>query len=260
MYNNIFDTHAHYDARQFNDDRDEMLGSFLPQNGVRAIMTVGDTLASSKRAQALAAKYDYVYFGAGIHPHNAKDAKEDMEDVLRELAADKKLKAIGEIGLDYHYDHSPRDVQKKVFIRQLELAKELDLPVIVHNREAHQDTIEILQEYQPKGIVHSYSGSVETAKLILDIGMYLGFTGVITFKNARVPLEVVSYAPVDRLLLETDCPYLAPVPMRGKRSDSSMIAYTAEKMAELKEMDTQELIDITFNNACEVYKIDKSEI
>lgn len=259
-YKNIFDSHSHYDAEQFDSDRDELLAE-LPNRGVAAIMSAADSIESAVNAEKIANKYPYIYFAAGVHPHEASTAKDNLENQIKDFAKNPKMRAVGEIGLDYYYDHSPRDVQREVFIRQLQVADELDLPVIIHNREATGDTMDILREFKPKkAILHSFSSSVEIAEELLDMGFYIGFAGVITFKNAKRPVEVVKEIPVDRLLLETDAPYLAPVPMRGKRSDSSMIAYTAEKMAEIKGMDTQELIDIIFENTCNVFEINSSDI
>lgn len=259
MLKNIFDSHAHYNDSRFDEDRDKVLTA-LPEQGVRGVISCGDTLESSAVSQSLAEKYNYIYFTAGIHPHNAKDATSEMEDTLKEFAKHEKMVAIGEIGLDYYYDHSPRDVQIDVFRRQINLANQLDLPVVVHNRDAHQDTYDILSELKPKGVVHSYSGSIEMAERFLELGYYFGFTGVVTFKNARRPLEVVEFLPADRILVETDCPYLAPVPFRGKRSDSSMITATITKMAEIKGMEPQELLDITFDNTCRLFNIDPKSL
>lgn len=255
MLNNIFDSHAHYQDEKFDDDRHELLAE-LPNKGIRGIMTAGSNIPDSQKAQDLARRYPFVFFAAGVHPHDAKDATPELETQLIEFAKDPKMKAIGEIGLDYYYDYSPRELQKEVFERQIILAKQLDLPIIIHDREAHQDTYDILAKHRPKGVVHSYSGSAEMVKDFLDLGLYIGFTGVITFKNARKPLEAVAEVPLNRLVVETDCPYLAPVPYRGKRSDSSMITSTIAKMAEIKGNTPQEMLDITFENTCRLFEID----
>jgi TatD DNase family protein len=254
--NNIFDSHAHYDAKQFNPDRDGLLSS-LPSHGVRLVMTAADTLASARRAVALAKKYDFIYCSAGIHPHDAKSAPKDMEAQIREIVkSSPKVRAVGECGLDYHYDFSPRDIQLEVFERQLILAGELSMPVIVHSREAHADVLRLLRQYKPRGVVHCYSGSAQMAGELLQLGLYIGFTGVVTFPNARKVLEAAAAVPLDRLLVETDCPYMAPVPFRGKRCDSSMLPHTIGALAALHNVDAQELADITFKNACELFQID----
>lgn len=254
MLHNIFDSHTHYDAGQFDEDRETLLAS-LPEQGVAAVMAAADTLESAARGQALAKRYPWIWCSAGIHPHEASDAPADLEAQLAELFQYEKCRAVGEIGLDYHYDFSPRDVQQEVFRRQLAFAVERDLPVIIHDREAHADTLEMLREFKPKGVVHCYSGSAEMAKELLALGLYIGFTGVVTFKGARRALEALTVIPAERLLVETDCPYMAPVPFRGKRSDSGMISHIAAVMAGVKGMEPQELLDITCCNACELYGI-----
>ncbi len=256
MYTNIFDTHAHYDDEKFSEDLHTVLAE-LPSAGICRIVNCATDIASCKKCEDMAEKYSYVYFTAGIHPHEAEDAAENFIDELKAFCCNKKCVAIGEIGLDYHYDFSPRDIQKNVFEKQLILAKELELPVIIHDREAHEDTWNLLKKYRPKGIVHCFSGSVEMARDIVSIGMYIGLGGAVTFKNAKKPVEVAKYVPLDRLVLETDCPYMSPVPFRGKRNDSSLIPYTAEFIAELKNMAPQELIDITTKNADTVFAINE---
>lgn len=258
-YNNIFDSHSHYDAEAFDQDRDALLSS-LPQKGIASIMAAADTLESAARGQAMAKQYSFVWCSAGIHPHEAKDTPADLEDQLAALCAYEKCVAIGEIGLDYHYDFSPRDVQQKIFERHLAFAVDMDMPVIIHDREAHADTLALLQKYRPKGVVHCYSGSAEMAKELLKLGLYIGFTGAVTFKNARRAIEALAVIPSDRLLVETDCPYMAPVPHRGKRCDSSLIPLTAAAMAQVKALDTQQLLDITCANACALYGISSSAI
>ena len=228
--NNIFDSHAHYDSEAFNDDRKELLHA-LPSQGVCGIINCASEMASAITSLELADEFDFIYAACGVHPHEAEGCKQGYIDVLRKLCSEEKCVAVGEIGLDYHYDFSPRDIQKKVFEEQIVLAKELDLPIIVHDREAHEDTLELLKKYKPKGVVHCFSGSVEMAKEIVKLGMYIGLGGAVTFKNARKPLEVAAYVPDDMLVIETDCPYMTPVPFRGKRCDSSYIPYTAEVIA-----------------------------
>jgi TatD DNase family protein len=253
---NIFDSHAHYDSPQFDGDRDSLLAG-LPGQGVRGVMTAADSIPSARRAVGLAARYGYIYCSAGIHPHEAGDAPADLEDQLEALAASSpKVRAIGELGLDYHYDFSPRDRQREVFERQLVLANRLSLPVIVHDREAHADVYGLLQKHRPRGVVHCFSGSAESARELVRLGFYIGFTGVVTFPNAKKTVAAAAAVPLDRLLLETDCPYMAPVPLRGKRCDSSMLIHTAAVLAGIKGVATQELLDATFRNACVVYGID----
>lgn len=246
--NNIFDSHAHYDSEAFNDDRKELLHA-LPSQGVCGIINCASDMASAITSLELADEFDFIYAACGVHPHEAEDCKQGYIDVLRKLCSEEKCVAVGEIGLDYHYDFSPRDIQKKVFEEQIVLAKELDLPIIVHDREAHEDTLELLKKYKPKGVVHCFSGSVEMAKEIVKLGMYIGLGGAVTFKNARKPLEVAAYVPDDMLVIETDCPYMTPVPFRGKRCDSSYIPYTAEVIASARGTTAQEILDLTRKNA-----------
>ena len=245
---NIFDSQAHYDGEAFNDDRKELL-SALPEQGVCGIINCGTDIASSLVSLELSDEFSFVYAACGIHPHEAEGCKQGYLSVLKKLCMEKKCVAVGEIGLDYHYDFSPREIQQKVFEQQLVLAKELDLPVIVHDRESHEDTMTLLKRYKPKGVVHCFSGSAEMAKEVLKLGMYIGLGGAVTFKNARKPLEVAAMVPDDRLLIETDCPYMTPVPFRGKRCDSSFIPYTAEKLAEVRNTTAENILDITRKNA-----------
>lgn len=254
MYSNIFDTHAHYDDSRFDEDRDELISS-LSLKGVSHIVNCGCDLKSSKTTIALSEKYDFIYAAVGVHAHEAQGATEDDLREIEKLYKNEKVVAVGEIGLDYHYDFSPRERQIKIFERQIILANELGLPVIVHDRESHEDTMNLLKKYRPKGVVHCFSGSVEMAKEVVKLGMYIGLGGAVTFKNAKKPLEVAEYLPMDRILLETDAPYMTPVPFRGQRCDSSHIAYTAEKIAEIKKTDVQELIDICNNNAKTLFGI-----
>ena len=248
MYNNIFDTHAHYDDEKFDGDRAEVL-SFVKANGVSRIIDCGCDLKSSLAAVNLSEENDFIYAAVGVHAHEADEAAEDDFAEIEKLYAHKKVVAVGEIGLDYHYDFSPRERQLEVFERQLILANELNLPVIIHDREAHEDTLRLLKKHRPKGVVHCFSGSVESAKEVLSLGMYIGLGGAVTFKNAKKPVEVAKFVPDDYLLLETDCPYMAPVPYRGKRCDSSMIASTAKLIASVRNIDTQTLIDRCHENA-----------
>lgn len=250
----IFDSHAHYDDERFSEDVYELLDT-LPEKGVSGVISCGVNAESTRFAQALAQKYDYIYAAAGFHPLNLEDVPENVETVLRELLKAPKTVAIGEIGLDYHYEKESRKEQLALFEMQLRLAKELDLPVIVHDREAHDDTLRLLKEIQPTGVVHCFSGSVEMAKEILKLDMYIGLGGAVTFKNAVKPVEVAAMVPAERLLLETDAPYMTPVPFRGKRCDSSLIAYTAARIAEIRGVDTQALCKQTEINTRRLFKI-----
>ena len=254
MYNNIFDSHAHYDDDRFSEDLTELLEG-LPSKGISFVVNCGTDINSCRNLAEISEKYDYIYFAAGIHPHEAEAAEENLIEELRAFAKNPKCVAIGEIGLDYHYDLSPRDIQKDVFEKQLILAKELDKPVIIHDREAHEDTLNILKKYTPKGIVHCFSGSAEMARDIVKLGMHIGLGGAVTFKNAKKPVEVAKYVPLESLVLETDCPYMTPVPFRGKRNDSSLISITADFIAELKGIGTQELLNITHENAKNIFAI-----
>ncbi|MBR5514086.1 MAG: TatD family hydrolase [Ruminococcus sp.] len=253
--NNIFDTHAHYADHAFDEDRYELLDR-LPEMGVKYVMLASSSVRDTVENAEIAEKYGYIYAASGVHPESVDSNPADYLDIVRNTAlSSPKIKAIGEIGLDYHYEGYSREKQIKLFEEQLILAGKLDMPVIVHSRDACEDTMTLLKKHRPRGVVHCFSGSAETAKEIVKLGMYVGFTGVLTFKNAKKALKALAEVPVDRLLLETDCPYMAPVPFRGKRCDSSMIAYTAAAAAEIKGMETQELIDITCENGKIFYGI-----
>lgn len=252
--NNIFDSHAHYTDKAFNDDRKELLDS-LGESGICGVINCGADLESSQKSVALSKEYDYMYCACGVHPEEVDGLSEKYIDILRNMAKNEKCVAIGEIGLDYYWRQDNKELQKKVFEEQILLAKELDLPIIVHDREAHEDTLAILKKHKPKGVLHCFSGSVETAKEILKIGMYIGLGGAVTFKNAKKPVEVAEMLPLDRLLLETDCPYMAPVPMRGKRNYSAYIQYVAEKIGEIKGIDPQTVLDITTGNTKTLFGI-----
>ncbi len=254
MYTNIFDSHAHYTDKAFNDDRNILLDS-LKGSGICGIINCGADLESSKASLLLAEKYDYMYFSAGVHPEEVTDLPVDYIEKIKNMAEHEKCVAIGEIGLDYYWTKETKELQKKVFIGQILLAKELDLPVIVHSRDAHEDTLNILKEYKPTGVLHCFSGSVETAKEILNLGMYIGFGGALTFKNARKAIEVAEMLPLDCLLLETDCPYMAPVPHRGKRNDSSLIPFVAEKFAEIRGIEPQDVINKATENTKSLFNI-----
>ncbi len=245
----IFDSHAHYDASAFQDDRHELLAS-LPGKNVSGILNAASDLASSRTGIALAEKYPYIWAAVGLHPEEAADAPASQLEEFRQLYAHERVVAIGEIGLDYHYeDTCPRAVQQEWFHRQLALAVGLGAPVIVHDREAHEDILTALRTYRPAGVVHCFSGSVEMMREVVGLGMYIGLGGAVTFKNARRPVEVAAAVPLDRLLLETDAPYMSPVPFRGKRCDSSLIAYTAARIAEIRGMAVSDLLVATEQNA-----------
>ena len=252
--NNIFDSHAHYTDKAFNDDRENMLGS-LRESGICGVINCGADIESSVSSVELANKYDYIYAACGIHPEEADKIPENYIEFLKNLARNEKCVAIGEIGLDYYWRQDNKELQKNVFVEQILLAKKLNLPIIVHSRDAHEDTLNILRQYKPKGVLHCFSGSVETAKEVLKLGMYIGLGGAVTFKNAKKPVEVAEFLPLDRLLLETDCPYMAPVPMRGKRNDSSYIPYVAKKIGEVKGMDPQEVIDAATENTKRLFEL-----
>ena len=251
----IFDSHAHYDSHNFDSDRAQLLSDVLPNANVVGVINCASDFKSAEYSIKLAQKYDYIYAAVGVHPHEAETEGSCDKKRLMELASREKVVAIGEIGLDYHYGFSPRDIQKEWFERQIMLANQLGLPVIVHDREAHADTMELLTKHKPKGVVHCFSGSVETARETIKLGMYIGLGGAVTFKNARVPLEVAKDVPLERLLLETDAPYMTPVPHRGKRCDSSYIKYVAEKIAEVKGIDVETIYNATVQNAKTLFGI-----
>lgn len=250
-----FDTHAHYDDRRFNDDRDELLAG-MPEAGIALILNCASSLKSAKFSLKLADKFPFIYASVGVHPHDSKSMTDDTASELEKLMSHSKAMAVGEIGLDYHYDFSPRDIQKKRFREQLELARRVGKPVIIHEREALLDTLNIVGDYRDlSGVFHCFSGSWETAKIILDMGWYLSFTGVITFKNARKALEVIEKMPGDRIMLETDCPYLAPEPNRGKRNSSLYLPHIAEKVAEIRGISAEETAALTMENGLRFFGI-----
>ena len=252
-YKNIFDAHAHYDDKWFDEDRSELLDQ-MQDKGVCGIVNNSVNLVTAEKSIAFAKKYDFMYAAVGFHPENIENIPENYLDSLAELAKHEKVVAIGETGLDYYWD-TPRDLQKKVFEEQIKLSLDLKMPLIVHDREAHGDTFDFLRKYRPNALVHCFSGSVELMREAVKLGMYISLGGVVTFKNARHSVEVAKEIPIDRLLLETDAPYMAPVPFRGKRCDSSMILYSAEKIASVRNMGVQELLDITCENAKRFYGI-----
>ena len=253
----IFDTHAHYDDDAFDEDRDVLLSGMREQN-VEYIVNVGASMASSKRSIRLAEKYPFVYAAVGVHPDEVGELDEEKFTKLREWTTHEKVKAVGEIGLDYYWDKEKHDLQKHWFMRQMELASEVKLPMIVHSREAAKDTLDMVIAAKPlnlSGIIHCYSYSVEQAREYLNMGYYIGIGGVVTFKNAKKLKEVAEYTPLSQIVLETDCPYLAPTPFRGKRNDSSKIAYVAEELAAIKQVAVEEVIRITNENGRRLYNI-----
>jgi len=250
-----FDTHAHYDDEAFDIDRRILLAD-LPKNGIDLIVNPGSNITSSRFCVELSEKYPFLYAAVGVHPHDAKEMTDESINELQALAVHKKVVAIGEIGLDYHYDLSPRDVQRKRFREQLELARKLRLPAIIHEREACEDCMNIITSFPDiRGVFHCYSGSWETAKIILKQGWYISFTGAITFKNARRSHEVIENMPLDRLMIETDSPYLAPVPVRGARNSSLNLPYIAAKIAELRGMTVEEIAELTSSNGRRFFNI-----
>ena len=253
----IFDTHAHYDDDAFDEDRDTLL-SGMKEAGVEYIVNVGASMASSGRSVELAEKYPFVYAAVGVHPDHVGELDEEKLEQLRVWSKHEKVKAIGEIGLDYYWDKEQHDLQKLWFMRQMELAHETGLPMIVHSREAAKDTLDMVIAAKPlelSGIIHCYSYSAEQARDYLNMGYYIGIGGVLTFKNGKKLKEAAEYAPLSQIVLETDCPYLAPVPFRGKRNDSSKISYVAEMLAEIKKVPVEEVLRITNENGRKLYHI-----
>ena len=251
----LFDTHAHMNDRAFDTDRQELLES-LPGQGVGLVMNPGCNLEDSRLSVELAQAYPFIYAAVGSHPDSADEVNETVIEEYRKLCQNEKVKAIGEIGLDYHYEDIPRELQKKAFVMQMELAKEVGLPVIVHERDAHEDGMAIVKAYpEVTGVVHCYSGSAEMARQLVDLGWYIGFTGVLTFKNARKAIETAESIPLDRIVLETDCPYMAPEPFRGKRNHPGYLYRMAEKLAEIRGVSVEEIHAITTENGKRLYRI-----
>ena len=252
----LFDTHAHMDDRAFDEDRRELIAG-LPNQGVGLVMNPGCSLESSRNADALSRQYDFVYAAVGSHPDAADEVNDAVLEEYRKLCKlNSKIKAIGEIGLDYHYEDIPRQLQLKAFRAQMALAAELDLPVIVHERDAHEDGMKVVDEFpEVTGVFHCYSGSAEMAKELVKRGWYIGFTGVLTFKNAKKAVEVASQIPIERLVLETDCPYMAPEPFRGKRNHPGYLYRMAEKLAEIRGLSVEQIHRITAENGKALYRI-----
>ena len=252
----LFDTHAHMDDRAFDEDREVLLAR-LPEQGIGLLMNPGCSLASSRDAVALAARYDYIYAAVGSHPDAADEVTPAVLDEYRMLCKrNPKVRAIGEIGLDYHYEDVPRQRQQEAFRAQMGLAAELTLPVIVHEREAHEDGMRIVEEFPTvKGVFHCYSGSAEMAKWLVSRGWYIGFTGVLTFKNARKAVETAASVPLERIVLETDCPYMSPEPFRGRRNDPGRLYRMAEALAQIRDLPVEKIHEITMENGKRLYRI-----
>lgn len=250
-----FDSHAHYDDERFDEDRAALIES-LKDKGVDFIVNAAADMKSCHTSLALAHQYDFIFSSVGVHPHDVKDLTEDDIHTMEDLAADPKVVAIGEIGLDYYYDNSPRDDQRKWFRRQLEMAKQLNLPVIIHSREASEETYDIIMESGVKeGVIHCFSGSLELAREYVKRGFYIGVGGSLTFKNAKKTLRVVEGIDMAHIVIETDCPYLTPVPHRGERNDSSYLQFVVEKIAEIKGITTEEVARISKENAEKLFRI-----
>lgn len=253
----IFDTHAHYDDKAFDEDREELLEQ-LPQSGIARVVNIGSSLASCERSLALAEKYDYIYAAIGVHPSDTGELDEESFGRLKSMCLNEKCVAVGEIGLDYYWDEPDREIQKKWFPRQLDLARELRLPVVIHSRDAAKDTVDIMQAERAEeigGVIHCFSYTKETARTFLDMGFFFGIGGVLTFKNARKLKEAVEYLPLDRIVLETDAPYLAPVPNRGKRNSSLNLPYVVTAMAQLKGVEEEEVRRAVWENSLRLYRM-----
>ncbi|MEA1974590.1 MAG: TatD family hydrolase [Bacillota bacterium] len=254
----LFDSHAHISDEKFDNDRDEVINR-AKENGIKFIMNPGVELESSKKAIDLSEKYEMIYAAVGFHPHEVKNMDDTMLSLIESLAKKAKVKAIGEIGLDYYYDHSPRKVQKEWFIKQIRLAKKIKLPIIIHDRDANLDTMTILKNedaFENGVLLHCFSGSVELAKEYIQLGAYISLAGPVTFKNAVKPKEVAKIVPLDKILIETDSPYLSPEPKRGKRNESSYVEYVCNQIAILKEVSFDVVANATYENAKRFFKID----
>jgi len=250
-----FDTHAHYDDEQFDHDRQTLLNN-IHESGVELVVDPGCDIETSKKAISIAQQFNFVYAAVGFHPHEASSFEEGSIDELTQLLSMPKVVAIGEIGLDFHFDFSPRDIQRKVFIAQMELAERQKKPVIVHDREAHGECLEIVKSFpNVTGVFHCYAGSAEMAQQLVSMGWSLSFTGAITFKNARRAIETIEVVSLDRIMIETDSPYLAPVPNRGKRNDSSNLPYVVDVIAKIKNLEPEEVARITLENGKRFFNI-----
>ena len=249
----IFDSHAHYNDRAFDQDVNELLSS-MPENNIGAIMNACSNLSEMKKIIELSQKFSFVYGSVGIHPDSAEKITGEIGNAIKEYARKDKILAIGEIGLDYHYEDIPREIQKDCFDSQLSLADELEMPVIIHDREAHKDTLDLVSLHKGiSGVFHCFSGSKEMAREVLDLGFYIAFGGSVTFKNNVKIVEAARYVPLDKIVVETDCPYLAPVPNRGKRNSSLNLNYVIEKIAEVKNITAGEVERATWENACGLF-------
>lgn len=250
----IFDSHAHYDDSAFEDDREDVIVK-IKEAGIRGVLNCGADIKGCEKTLEIIEKYDFIYGAIGIHPGNAEEYFDNINRI-GDMLNNKKVLAVGEIGLDYYYDGYDRDLQIKAFKEQMDIARSLDYPVIIHDREAHEDTLKVIKEFKTvRGVLHCYSGSLPFAKEILKQDYYLGFTGVVTFKNAKKTLEVVKNIPFDRMLVETDCPYMAPHPYRGERNDSSYLVYIIRKIAEIRDISYEEVMEGTYKNALEFLSI-----
>lgn len=253
----LIDSHVHLDDRRYDKDRDRIIKG-LKDDGIELVLNIGADLQTSIASVSLAEKYDNVYAVVGVHPHSAKEVDDSTLEILKSFASRDKVVAIGEIGLDFHYDNSPRDVQRKWFRKQLELAKEVDLPVVIHSRDATQETFDIIKEAQDgklRGVLHCYSDSVEIALEYIKLGFYISLGGPVTFNNAKVPKEVAKAVPLDKLLIETDSPYLTPTPNRGKRNEPAYVRFVAAEIAELREISFDDLVKATNKNTKELFGI-----
>lgn len=252
----MIDSHAHLDEERFDEDRDELIKS-LKENAISYVINPSSDMETSRRVVELSNKYDNIFAAVGIHPHDAEGFKDEDLDELRELSKNEKVVAIGEIGLDYYYDNSPREIQKEVFIKQLELSHELNLPVIIHTRDAMGDTYDILKEFEGRvrGVMHCYTGSIEMAEKFMKLGFYISIAGPVTFKNAVNVREMAKQIPLERLLIETDSPYLAPVPNRGKRNDPTNVRYVADMLANLKEIQIDKIIEHSRENTVKLFSL-----
>lgn len=253
----IFDTHAHYDDEAFDEDREAILNS-LVENGIGAVVNIGASIQSTKNTLELIKRYPFVYGAVGVHPNETGELNDHLMDWLKHVAGEEKVVAIGEIGLDYYWNEPEPEVQKHWFVRQLALAREVNLPVVVHSRDAAKDTLDIIKAERAGelgGVIHCFSYSLEMAREYLKLGFYLGIGGVLTFNNARKLKEVVEYMPLDRIVLETDCPYLSPVPNRGKRNSSLNLPYVVEAVSQIKGVAPEEVIAVTQQNARKMYRL-----
>lgn len=250
----IFDTHAHYDDEAFDSDRDEVLKK-VQEAGVTRILNCGASISGCIKTLELVKKYDFIYGAIGVHPENAGEISGNINKIGDMLNNDK-IMAVGEIGLDYYYEGYDRDLQIRVFKEQMDMAKQLNLPVVIHDRDAHEDTLKIIKEFKGvRGVLHCYSGSLEFAKEILKLDYYIGFTGVVTFKNAKKAVEVAREIPIGKMLVETDCPYMAPTPHRGERNDSSYLVHIIERIAEIRETEPDYISETTFENGSKLFRI-----